>query len=72
MSVPSNLYGEEAYFLNHLREKLDGIVSSLNSYDAWIDSSLYQVSDTFNNINRDTTYLEGFKLEERDNSVLVK
>ncbi len=72
MSIPDNLYGEEANFLRNLRGKLDGVMSSINQYDNWIDSSLYQVNDTFSNIRKDVTGILETKLEERDNSVLIK
>ncbi len=72
MSIPDNLYGEEANYLRRVRERLDGVVSSINQYDNWIDSSLYQVNDMFSNIHKDVTVISEIKLEERENSVLIK
>ena len=72
MNIPNNLYGEEAYFLNHLREKLDVIVTAMNNYDNWIDHSLYQINDLIRDIHKDIVSISDYKLEARDNSVLIK
>lgn len=72
LDVPGELYGEEAYFLRHLREKLISVNDSINQYDSWIDNSLYQINDTLSNVHKDVTSISDIKLGTNDNSVLLK
>ena len=60
LDVPGELYGEEAYFLRHLREKHIP------------DNSLYQINDTLSNVHKDVTSISDIKLGTNDNSVLLK
>ena len=72
MDIPSNLYGEEAYFLNHLGENITSLISSINHYNDWIDCSITQVDDTINGLHREVEKISESKLEEKGNSVLIK
>jgi len=72
MDIPSNLYGDEAYFLRHLKENITSLITSVNHYNDWIDSSIAKVDDTIMNLHSEVEKIKESKLHEKGNSVLLK